>query len=120
MTTGGGFDHGRLGRSVGVRCRGAGGGCGRAVLHRIEHTTALAAAMAGGIFEKEHRLPAAAKLNALMHAGKEACAPERGACAAGWAGEHHDIRGQIAVFAAEAVSDPRAHAGPAALAEASV
>ena len=89
-------------------------------LHRVEHMTAVFGALACGIAEKEHRLAAAAKLDALVHAGQEAGAPERGACAARRTGEQNHVGGQVAVFGAEAIRDPCTEAGPPPLAKAGV
>ena len=90
------------------------------LLHGVEHAAAVVARVTVGIREKMHRVAAAAELDALINTGQKARAPQARACAGERSGEHDDIGGEVAVFRAESVGDPRAEARPAAAPEAGV
>ncbi len=81
----------------------------------VEHLAAGGRRAASGIGEVEHRLLAAAELDALVAGRQEAAAPE--AVIQRLVGpaprEQHDECRQVLVEATETVGDPRAHAGPA-------
>ena len=86
----------------------------------VEHVAARVRVDAVGIVQVQHRIAARAEAHALVIGGQKAAAPEareqrlvriqrlrlR---------EHHDERGQVPILAAQAVADPRAHAGTARL-----
>ena len=84
------------------------------IAHGIEREAAHRAIHALGIGYVEHGVTAAAALNALEYAGKEAAAPRAfagaGECATG---DEHDEPGQVGGFAAKSVGHPRSEGGPA-------
>ena len=86
----------------------------------VEQRAALDAVDAGRVVQIEDRVRAGAEADALVRRGEEAAAPEAredrlARVLAGALRDHGDERGQVFVHAAEAVADPRAHAGVAGL-----
>ena len=86
----------------------------------VEHLAAGVARDARRVVEVEHRIAAGAKPHALIFGRQKAAAPQAreqrlvGVDAVGLR-DHHDERRQVVVLAAEAVADPRAHAGASGL-----
>src|SRR5262249_18331072 len=79
-------------------------------LERVEAATARVAVHSPGVADVENRLPRCAALHSLKNRRKEtasprAFAPRRVAPPA----DHHDETGEVLVFRAQAVSDPRTH-----------
>ena len=80
----------------------------------VERLAAQRAAEAARVFEEQDRVFARTEANALMHGRQKARAPqpvvER---LVPFAGQHGDESRQVFIFAAQAVTHPRADARPA-------
>ena len=68
---------------------------------------------AGRVLQVQHRLALVAEQHAGVDAGQKAALPQRGAAARAAAGGEHDVARQVLRLAAQAVGQPRAHAGQA-------
>ena len=80
----------------------------------IQHFTAAPGGHAVGVLQEQHRVLATAELHSLMQAGQETVPPKPRVKRLVDAvfGNEDDKRGEIFVRAAEAVTEPRAHARP--------
>ena len=88
---------------------------------RVERVALELRVHAGRIGEIQNRIAAAAERHTLIHGGQKAATPTGIAAARPFAaGAEHDERRQVLRFAAQAIGDPRAHAGPAELLRAGV
>ena len=88
--------------------------------HCIQNVAAVSGGVAFGVVEKQDGFAAAAKLYALVDARQKTRRPQARACPGEGAGLQNDVGGQIGVFGAQAVSDPRAGARPTETAETGV
>ena len=86
----------------------------------VKHSPACLGTDAGRVREIKHRVALAAELNALKFGRQKAGAPQtrvKRLIALFAVRDHHDERRQIFVRAAQAITQPRAHAWPARLLE---